>query len=233
MNGKTIRLVAGACVVFAAAAVYLAVSYLDPAVYVASIVGGQLLALLACTYFVISKTSQTSRRHNNASADRHKATHLSLQNLEASRARAAVKIQKTISQTAAGIRKIDGAVSDSEAARARAAKMTNEQVNALLRALSDSEAARARAARKTNEQVNAVLRELKFLVAAADNLERISTSSRDLVSEEAKSRSDMLESFTKHSIQVEMYLTEIQEGLSDSVPSYKEEVLAKVLNRAG
>ena len=208
MKSKTIRLAAGACVVLAAAAVYLAVSYLEPAVYFAGIFAMLLFAILTSTYIIVAKTAQASRRQIKANAALHKVTHLRLQNLEASRARAAVKMQKTISHTAAGILKTDASISDSEAARARAA-------------------------RKTNEQVNAVLSELKYLGAAAESLERLGTASRDLLLERAKSRSQVVESFTKHAVQVEMYLTEIQESLADPAPSYKDEVLGKLLHRAG
>ncbi|MCO4238785.1 hypothetical protein [Pseudarthrobacter raffinosi] len=233
MKSKTIRLAVGACVVLAVAAVYLAVSFVSPAVYLTVIFSGLLFTILTSTYFIVTRVVQSSRRHIRASADLHKMTHLRLQNLEASRARAAVKMQKTLSLTAAGIGRTDRALSDSEAARARAAKKANDQINSLLRALSDSEAARARAAKKTNDQINVVLSELRHLGAAAEGLERLGTASRELLVEREKSRSQLVESFTTHAVQVEMYLTEIQESLAHPVPSYKEEVLGRLLHRAG
>ncbi|MET3351797.1 UNVERIFIED_ORG: hypothetical protein ABID57_003510 [Arthrobacter sp. UYEF1] len=232
MKSKTIRLAAGACMVLAVAAVYLAVSFATPAVYLTAIFAGLLFAILTSTYFIVNRMVQTSRRQTRASADLHKMTHLRLQNLEASRARAAVKMQKTLYLTAAGVARTDRSLSDSEAARARAAKKANGQMNSLLRALSDSEAARVRAANKTNDQINAVMSELRHLGVAAESLERLSTVSRDLLVERAESRSELVKSLTTHAVQVEMYLTEIQESLAHPGPSYKEEILGKLMDRA-
>lgn len=117
---------------------------------------------------------------------------------------------------------------DGQAENARAAARLEASVLSAARTVRDSEAARARAATKANAQLNTTVDNIRRLERLLEEVQLLALAARNNLDAQGGERAQLVDSFTRQSVKLDLYVDEMHAALRKISPSHRQVVLESI-----